>query len=135
MKSIDFETVDHQAMQALHEEEAIILHDLLSALQKKDADITAINSLIDQFIKHTEQHFSYEENLMIKAGFPPYPAHASEHRNALDQLQDYHSQWQTHLSPADLYKQLHEAYLPWLKRHVQTMDYLTAQFVNRYSTV
>jgi len=52
------------------------------------ADKAAMDGLLSQLIEHTRTHFSYEEQLMSKTGYPEYEAHKSQHNRLMQHLED-----------------------------------------------
>lgn len=123
--------VEEPSMQHMHDEEMALFSRLFELLESGDPGVGEIDACLAELDEHTQVHFAHEEDLMRKVNFPPYPAHAAEHKMALEKLQAIRLQWQQSQDAMQLKTQLEQDYLVWLKRHVSTMDDLTAQYYNR----
>lgn len=127
MKLVLDKVVD-ASMQALHDEEEQMFESLFQTLEATEVDVAKVAACLAEIKQHTQAHFSHEEKMMQEVNFPPYPAHAAEHKNAYAKLVSLIEQWSASHNHDALRSGLTNDYLVWLKRHVSTMDDLTAQF-------
>ena len=94
-------------------------------------DEAAVTAQLEDLLQHTRQHFGRENSLMEQYGFPAYPVHRGEHQRVLDLMDKLQGNWlQTHsLQPlADF---LFSEWPSWFDNHVQTMDRVTAGFLQQ----
>ncbi len=123
----DLPRVAVASMNATHAEELAIIERLLAALAEDDA--AAAQAAAEDFARHVEEHFSREERLMERHGFPPYPIHKGEH----DRVRAVVAQACAGLDTAEGRERLkafiERDFLPWLVNHVSTLDTATAHFL------
>jgi len=81
-----------------------------------------------EWTNHTIEHFKAEEIMMEEKKFPPYSVHKSEHKYALNRMNEVFNQWldTKDISIVKIY--IEEELLSWLTNHIQTMDTVTAMF-------
>ncbi|WP_455233881.1 bacteriohemerythrin [Thiogranum longum] len=60
------------------------LHDAMT--QRKDSP--ALDEIITALIEHTQQHFDYEEQLMLQSQYPEYPKHKEDHDRLMQHIMD-----------------------------------------------
>jgi len=117
------------SMNDTHLEDIIIINKLSASVANKDAD--AVSTTLAQLIEHTITHFSGEEEMMREKSFPPYPVHKAEHDRVLTELKSITKQFN---AGEEKDFRLISAYvdgslIPWLINHIQTLDTVTAQFL------
>ncbi len=91
-----------------------------------------ISELMAQLFEHTAEHFSHEEAEMQRINFPPYPMHKSEHDKVINLLESAVSSWKAEHSRPLLKQFIKETVVPWFYLHVETMDSITAQFIQQF---
>ncbi len=123
--AIDFMNQDHA-------EFVLQLSQLNTALE--NASDKKVSELMTQLFEHTTEHFSHEEAEMQRINFPPYPMHKSEHDQVISLLEGAVSNWETEHSRPQLQQFIKETVIPWFYLHVETMDSITAQFIQRFDT-
>lgn len=109
------------------------LYDLASL--KSDADhYDEIKSILNELMDYTEYHFSYEEELMVKEGYPDFDVHKMEHDFFIKKLRK--------LEGLDLEKNQQEGILKvvsfvadWIAAHILQTDagyvpYLTGKGIS-----
>lgn len=115
------------SMNDTHLEDIILFNKLSTVIAQQD--IQATTQVLNELLKHTIEHFSGEEKMMIEKKFPPYSMHKSEHENALAGMREEIALWnQNH----DFNRIGHYANITlpqWLIQHVSTLDTVTAQFL------
>jgi hemerythrin len=126
--SIDF-------MNNTHFEEIAMVQDigeLVSAYQEEEmhTDETAhkITRLLENWLAHTQAHFSRENELMEIYQFPAYEVHANEHEIALARLEAVISAWKTNKDTDLLADYVFHLWPNWFSEHVNSMDLITAKF-------
>lgn len=138
MQTIELEPMEHPGMQAAHEVEIELYLRLAAQVEARnrgelaDAD-AAIDTTLVTLLSQMEAHFGEEDRMMLALRFPPYPAHAAEHRQVLDEMRNSIARWQVDRDLDALACHVLGDHLVWMKRHVATMDYLTARFINMAS--
>jgi hemerythrin len=119
--ALDFMNRDHA--------EFIALRDKLLGLLAAQAPETGVDSLLDQLLEHTHHHFAEEERLMQETRFPPYRMHKGEHDNVLTDMSAQIEQWKQGRNTVALSEWLDGAVGDWFVNHVNTMDFVTAGFI------
>ncbi len=117
------------SMNATHEEELSLLRTLADLLADPDSDPARLEEAVTAFRDHVEAHFSGEEKLMETYGFPPYPIHRAEHDRMRRLVTELCDGWQTETGRAALQRFVTREFPDWLIQHVETMDFVTAQFL------
>ena len=117
------------SMNATHEEELALLRELAALLADPDAAPEDLEKAIAAFRDHVETHFSREEKLMETYGFPPYPIHRAEHDRMRRLVTELCYGWRTEAGRAALQRFVTQEFPDWLTQHVETMDFVTAQFL------
>ncbi len=122
--SIDF-------MNKTHQEEAELVNTLARLIEAQLAgedNQSAISQQLQAWQKHTQAHFSRENELMQQTGFPAYPVHAEEHQIALDRMQAVIDAWRQNNDIELVRDYVFTLWPAWFKGHVNSMDKVTAQF-------
>lgn len=120
--------VELDSMNDVHEKEIEILEDLYSAILNKDLDKT--NRLIEVFYLDVKQHFDWEEENMKQYHFPAIIKHKMAHMNTLMKLTQVKKQWESENNFEMLQDYFENEFRPWLIKHLQSMDAVTAKFLN-----
>jgi hemerythrin len=68
---------------------------------------------------------------MQEYGFPAYPVHSGEHEQVLNLLQGLQQGWLQQRSLQPLADFLFTQWLSWFDNHVETMDRVTADFLQQ----
>ena len=123
---VPFMNEDHQRERALVND----LEEALGAHARGDADtLEPVLGKLALLAVHTREHFLREEAAMREAGFPAYPVHKLEHDRVLAEMNREASLFRARGDAERLRRYLFEALPDWFRRHVRTMDVVTAQFV------
>ncbi len=123
--------LDFQEMQQTHEDEIAILNDienLATKYQMKQIPVDALEVKLDAYLVHVNKHFSNEEVLMQKYGYPDYEMHKMAHDMFLADLKYAVNHWKNH---GDIDKMIHfiRKTPEWLIMHVNGLDTDTASFL------
>lgn len=119
--------VEMPAMNDVHLEEMLIINKLSTAAQNDD--IATTEATFRELIEHTIEHSKFEEDMMIEKKFPPYPFHKEEHDKALSEM---HAEFDKFLSSKNtqaVRSYIEFNYIPWFLHHVETLDGVTARFL------
>lgn len=115
------------SMNDTHLEDIIIINKLSKAV--KDVDAKATSTILAELIEHTIEHFSGEEEMMRKKKFPPYPVHKAEHDRVLHELQSITKRFNEEQDFLLISAYVEGSLEPWLINHIQTLDTVTAMFL------
>jgi hemerythrin-like metal-binding protein len=116
-------SVGNNSMDDTHKE----FIELINLLDK--ADNEQFKSLFNELLEHTQAHFSRENDLMEKSGFPPTPIHQGEHERILDEFMQLQSLIEK--NQLDKVHQYIHNYIPdWFSMHAATMDRALAWHLN-----
>lgn len=133
---LELDAMEHPGMQAAHEAEQALYCELaavINARRRNEVGDAAVEQVLDALFATMERHFAEEDQMMLELRFPPYPHHAGEHRQVLASVVATIARWRATRDLDLLMDQLLGTHLSWMKRHVATMDYLTARFINMAS--
>jgi hemerythrin len=121
--ALDFMNRDHA--------EFVALRDKLLGLLSAQAPEAKVDTLLDELLAHTRQHFAEEERLMQETQFPPYRMHKGEHDNVLADMSAQIERWKQERNAVVLRDWLDRAVGDWFVSHVGTMDLVTAGFIEK----
>jgi hemerythrin len=121
-------------MNAVHLEDVDIINKVFeliliyenNPLQENKQKLT---NVYKEWINHTIKHFKGEEIMMEEKQFPPYHVHKREHQYALNKMNEIFQKWETTQDIQVLKIYFIEELIPWLTKHIQTMDTVTAMFL------
>jgi hemerythrin len=119
--ALDFMNRDHAEFVAMRSQ----LMSLISA-QTPENDV---DTLLDELLTHTRDHFAEEERLMLESQFPPYAMHKNEHEHVLTDMSAHIGRWKQGRDVVALRNWLDKIVGDWFITHVGTMDLVTAGFI------
>lgn len=120
-------SVDQSTMDDTHRE----FVDLLNRVGASSED--DLLASLDEFIKHTEAHFSQEELWMREIAFPPLGCHQGEHANVLEVVREVRRR--VAAGQAQLVTTLAEAMAEWFVQHAGSMDTVLAMYMKQIGYV
>ena len=115
------------SMNDTHLEEMLIINRLYSAVE--DSNVEAVASLLAELLAHTTVHFADEERMMQEANFPAYSPHKSEHDRHINELKSLINYFDKNKDTKAIYAYVEGNLKAWVVHHIQTMDTVTAQFL------
>jgi hemerythrin len=130
----DIPKVALESMNETHYEEAVLvakLNGLLERQQTGESLGTEIDVQLEEWLKHTQAHFSRENDMMVEHDFPPYPVHRAVHDEALKLLSFNVQQWRENRDIQALSQYVQEIWPEWYLQHISSMDFITAQFLSQ----
>jgi len=86
--------------------------------QGKGRDVIA--QTLAKVVDYTRTHFTYEEELMAKSGYPEYAQHKAMHDEFVLRVQDWQHRQQA--SDVALTLEVMGSLKDWLLNHIQTVD-------------
>ncbi len=122
------------SMNRTHQEEVQRVNGLAALVAKGmqgALDKASVTQQLELWLEHTRQHFARENALMEQYGFPAYAVHRGEHQRVLDLLENLQQAWLQQGSLQPLADFLFNEWLAWFDNHVQTMDRVTADFLQQ----
>ncbi|PHS26144.1 MAG: hypothetical protein COA83_03655 [Methylophaga sp.] len=131
---LDVETiprVDLDFMNNTHFEEVAMVNslgELIDDYQQSERDKVALTQALDDWLQHTQTHFTRENELMIDIGFPMYPMHSGEHSRVLEDMKDKLVLWKQQHDIDLLAQYVFIDWPLWFEAHVNSMDMITARF-------
>ena len=125
---LDYPQVDLDFMNRDHAE-FVAMRDHLLALISDQAPENDLDTLLDELLSHTRDHFAEEERLMQETRFPPYAMHKGEHDHVLDDMSAHIGRWRQGRDLMELRDWLDKDVGAWFVTHVSTMDFVTAGFI------
>ena len=128
----DIPQVSQAFMNNTHSEEVDIINALFEEIlhyEKNKDNIDKIDSMYQEWIDHTVEHFTTEEVEMLEAQFPPFPMHKQAHDDALKQMNEVFDAWKESRDIKILKMYFIEVVPQWLMAHISTMDAMTAQYI------
>ena len=119
--------LDQNTMDDTHRE----FVDLLNRVAASPAE--GLLASLDEFVKHTEEHFSQEERWMQEFAFPPLHCHQGEHANVLEVIREVRKRVAD--GQVQLGKTLSEALAEWFPQHAGSMDAVLAMYMKQIGYV
>lgn len=122
------------SMNEVHREEVALINqlgDLLQQAKDHQADNARISEVLNEWVKHTGEHFAGEEKLMQAYNFPAYYIHADEHERVMMQIHALQHQWQESNDTSPLSNFIFSDWPRWFNDHVNSMDRVTAEFISQ----
>lgn len=113
--------LDQGVMDDTHREFIELLNRLADAA---DADMLGV---LDEFIAHTEQHFTQEQRWMEQMAFPPLACHAREHDGVLETAHEVRRR--VAAGEARFGRVLARAVAEWFADHAGSMDHVLALYM------
>ena len=80
----------------------------------------ALQAVLDDLVAYTRHHFSYEEQLMEKAGYQGLEEHKRKHRAMVAQVEGFHAEITSGKATVSL--KLMNFLKDWLTRHIMETD-------------
>lgn len=120
------------SMNDTHLEEILIINRLDTAA--RDSNTEAVSEILQELLEHTAMHFFDEEDMMEEALFPAYKMHKSEHDRHLHELRSVIKYFEEHKDTRAISAYIEGNLTPWLKHHIETMDTVTALFLQPENT-
>ncbi|MES9969144.1 MAG: hemerythrin family protein [Candidatus Thiodiazotropha sp.] len=130
----DMPKVALQEMNEVHLEEVGLINRLGELVMQGiagDADLDEIERVLDEWLLHTRDHFENENRLMETYAFPPYPVHKAEHNQVLSRIESLMAEWSQEQELVQLADFIFVEWRGWFDQHVNSMDKVTAQFLNQ----
>jgi len=87
-----------------------------------------LSDFLEQWLTHTQAHFSRENELMLETQFPMYSVHSGEHERVLKSMQEIIQTWQSNHDIEMLADYVFSSWPQWFDDHVNSMDMITAHF-------
>ncbi|MEA2043073.1 MAG: bacteriohemerythrin [Bacteroidota bacterium] len=109
----------HEEIDKQHEKLVDIINDFYSAFANAEAH-EEIHKIIGELVNYTIFHFTAEEEIFKKSGYPDTEEHINKHRVFVDKLKDYHKEVQdgNMTTTYDLMTFLRD----WLLEHIMGTD-------------
>jgi hemerythrin len=101
---------------------------VVSAIAGGEPD-QAVGRLIRFLETYVDIHFGSEEKLMVRAGYPAYPAHQAEHQRFMQNFERIKTRFASEGSSSDLAKAVSTRVCDWLVAHVRLADRAFAAFL------
>jgi len=130
---IDADSIPEVTMPFMHEthlEEVAMLNEIYDLFDRSEAgeDVYELPWKIETLAAHTHAHFAREEERMVELNFPPYPVHKQAHDDYLQQFDALLEAWRRSGDVGPLALFLKETTPAWMRQHIATMDFVTANF-------
>lgn len=120
------------SMNDTHLEEIQIINKLETVASS--LNVKAVTEVLNELLEHTMDHFEGEEDMMEEALFPAFKMHKSEHDRHLHELNALIKYFAQHQDPKAISAYIQGGLTPWLTHHIQTMDTMTALFLQQGMT-
>jgi hemerythrin len=119
------------SMNDTHLEEILLINRLDTAARENETE--TVGELLNALLEHTQMHFDDEEDRMEEALFPAFKMHKSEHDRHLHELRSIIKYFEKHQEPSAISAYIEGNLTPWLIHHIETMDTVTAMFLQQGS--
>lgn len=119
--------VELDSMNEVHRNEIEILNKLFLSLEEKNEE--NITKFFDELIEDMKFHFDSEEKKMKEYNFHALMKHKMAHIQAILDIRKIRTQWEKNKDIVELKDFFETAFKPWLIRHLEWMDSVTAKFL------
>lgn len=123
----DLILVELDSMNEVHKREIVLLNNLYQSILDKNIEKITID--FDIFIEDLKEHFDSEEKKMKEYKFHALMKHKMAHMQAVLEIRKARTDWDKYKEPEVLQQYFEEAFKPWLIRHLNGMDTVTAEFL------
>jgi len=113
--SVDVASIDLQ-----HKKLVGMLNDLYEAMKSGKASGPVVKKTIDDLLAYTRTHFSFEEQLLKKHGYPEYDAHVQKHVAMFNRVNEFSTKISQGASQPVL--ELATFLKDWLQKHILGTD-------------
>lgn len=131
----DIPAVSIDFMNHTHYEEVVLVNNLGQLIEEYKEntapsmdDTQKISTLLDQWLEHTVEHFTRENELMMEYHFPAYETHFNEHEISLNKIKMVIQTWKNANDIKQLAEFVFVIWPAWFNGHVASMDNVTAQY-------
>jgi len=90
-----------------------------------------IEEMLDFLINYTVEHFEYEEKLMIEYKYPDFEKHKKYHDQFKITVTEFKNDFEINGSTDKLNKNLRNAVVKWLIKHIKHEDFKIAQYIRK----
>lgn len=87
-----------------------------------------LQPVLSELLQYTEQHFSAEELVMKRVGYPQLPAQIEQHRKFSDKIKQVSADYQA--GTIGMTVEVMDFLTDWLKKHIVGMDKQYSEFLN-----
>lgn len=100
------------------------LHDAMMARRGQEV----LQNVLSELLQYTEGHFSREEEVMRKAGYPKLSAQIEQHRRFTDKIKEVSTKYKE--GSVGLTVDMLDFLTDWLKKHIIGVDQQYSDFLN-----
>ena len=126
--------IAHDSMHQTHLEEVNLINELGYKIEQYvdgELDAGVISEKLAEWVDHTRQHFDEENRLMEEYDFSAYSMHKMEHQKVLSRIEQLQQLWTRDAQIEPIGDYLFLEWPSWFDQHVNTMDLVTAEFLNQ----
>ena len=106
------------------------ISDLVTTCENGDGKVKAIK-MLDYLEEYTNFHFSAEEELQQKAGYPDFDNHHAKHEEFKKSIQELYDYLNENEGPDDQFiEQVKRNVVDWLFQHIKTFDRSVAEYIH-----
>lgn len=119
----------NELIDSQHQELISRISQFLESCEQKDSKVTAIH-MLDYLAEYTDFHFSAEEELQEKVGYPDLEAHKKKHEEFKRTLKSLDEFLEESEGPTDEFVALvQKNVVNWLFGHIKTFDRSVAEYI------
>ncbi|MFZ0800064.1 MAG: bacteriohemerythrin [Terriglobales bacterium] len=122
-------SVKVEAMDAQHQQLFAIIRELYAAMRSGHGK-EVVGDVLRRLIDYTVKHFTAEEALMEKHGYPGLAQHRAEHKALTDKVLAFKKGFEAGTVSVSL--ELMTFLQKWLTDHIQTVDQKYGDFLNAH---
>lgn len=113
-----------------HKQLIAYLNDLLDACVK-GSELDALSGNLNFLVNYAARHFSDEEEIQQKYGYPGYPAHRLKHESFKQAAKALMRDFEEKGSSAELSKALYDTVAMWFIQHISREDKKIGEHIRR----
>ncbi|MBF0214048.1 MAG: bacteriohemerythrin [Magnetococcales bacterium] len=112
----------------IHHKKLLEIANAIMEIVRSGAGWSAMESAFAALVHYTEYHFSAEERLMERYGYPELVRHQSRHRSLVQQVLEYRDQMMRQPDTSQI--DFKSFFSQWLVRHIMSEDRQYSAFLN-----
>jgi hemerythrin len=122
--------VVYDDMNHVHDDEADLINALLQTLE--DGEDQAVTEAIETLLDHMKVHFDYEEGMLKNRGFSMFDIHRHDHARITNETRMAYMNWRNFKDREALSEFIKDDFIEWLELHIQAMDSVAAEFLQKH---
>lgn len=106
-------------------------HTLLAAVENKHTR-TAVSGFVGFITKHVDEHFAYEESLMLRTGYPGYLTHKLAHDELRQEVEGLITSYREKGHDPLVLIKMSTLASDWMRKHIFGVDFYLVSWLKKH---